>query len=168
MTHKVYLFVCCHSARDARCGERGPALLAALRDAFRRRGAGAHVAVAATSHIGGHEFAGNVVCYGPAHPCDGDWFGGLDAARADAFAEAFLAMEVGCDGGAEHAVLRRWWRGRMGLSQAEQEALFDAGGAVEDAEIDGEPDEDEEEDEINDEADDGIKGDPDLKKKDTN
>ena len=82
MAHKVYLFVCCHGARDARCGERGPALLAALRDAFARRGAGAHVAVAATSHIGGHEFAGNAVCYGPAHPCDGDWFGGLDAARA--------------------------------------------------------------------------------------
>ena len=49
------LFVCCHGARDARCGERGLPLAAALQRLVRERGLGQQVAVYATSHIGGHK-----------------------------------------------------------------------------------------------------------------
>lgn len=48
----------------------------------------------ATSHIGGHKFAGNVIAYGAMHPCDGDWFGGVNAGNAGAFLDALLAVEV--------------------------------------------------------------------------
>lgn len=40
-------------------------------------------------------------------------------------------FQVGCDGGAEHPLLRPWWRGRRGLTREECVALFDRGGGVE-------------------------------------
>jgi hypothetical protein len=88
------LFVCCHDFRDVRCGERGPALAAALQRLLRARDLTSKVGVFATSHVGGHKYAGNVVCYGAAHPCDGDWFGGLTAEHAEAFLDALLNVEV--------------------------------------------------------------------------
>ncbi|KAL6768343.1 hypothetical protein ACKKBF_B38765 [Auxenochlorella protothecoides x Auxenochlorella symbiontica] len=142
---KLHLFVCCHGARDARCGARGPSLVAALRRAVHAAGLEESVAVAATSHIGGHETAGNVVAYGAGHPCDGDWFGGLHAGGAVEFLQGLRAMEVGCDGGAEHPLLRPWWRGRRGLTREECVALFDRGGGVEEVgalELEGAEEED--------------------------
>ena len=35
-----------------------------------------------------------------------------------------LLLQVGIDGGAEDPQLRKWWRGRMGLSREEQLELF--------------------------------------------
>lgn len=93
-THDLSLFVCCHAARDARCGQLGPPLAASLHRLVRARGLEEHVAVYATSHIGGHKYAGNVVCYGAVHPCDGDWFGGVNAGNAESFLDALLAVEV--------------------------------------------------------------------------
>jgi hypothetical protein len=83
------------------------------------------VQVYQTSHIGGHKYAGNVVVYGAVHPCDGDWFGGINAGNAPAFLDALLGVEMGVDGGAEALELRPFWRGRMGLSKEEQLALFE-------------------------------------------
>ena len=39
--------------------------------------------------------------------------------------------QIGADGGAEDPVLRRWWRGRMGLAREEQRELYAEGGGVE-------------------------------------
>ncbi|KAL4424972.1 hypothetical protein ABPG77_002857 [Micractinium sp. CCAP 211/92] len=125
------LFVCCHAARDARCGAAGPPLAAALQRLTRERGLAQHVQVFQTSHIGGHKYAGNVVVYGAMHPCDGDVFGGVTAACADAFLDAFMGVELGVDGGAGDPALRPFWRGRMGLSKLEQRDLFESGGAIE-------------------------------------
>ncbi|EFN58489.1 hypothetical protein CHLNCDRAFT_140518 [Chlorella variabilis] len=144
-THDLSLFVCCHAARDARCGQLGPPLAASLHRLVRARGLEEHVAVYATSHIGGHKYAGNVVCYGAVHPCDGDWFGGVNAGNAESFLDALLAVELGVDGGAEHAALRPFWRGRMGLSKEEQRELWEQGGGIE--ELEGSGDEEEEIDE---------------------
>lgn len=47
------LFVCCHTARDARCGAAGPPLAAELQRLVRARGLTQHVRVFQTSHIGG-------------------------------------------------------------------------------------------------------------------
>lgn len=88
------LLVCCHAARDARCGQLGPPLAAALRRLVRQRGLEEQVEVLATSHIGGHKYAGNVVSYGAVHPCDGDWFGGVNAGNAAEFLDALLGVEV--------------------------------------------------------------------------
>ncbi|MFN2383857.1 MAG: sucrase/ferredoxin-like family protein [Gemmatimonadota bacterium] len=62
-----HVFVCIHGARDERCGKCGPPLLAAFRDAVGEAG---DVTVRATSHVGGHKYAANVLVY-PA----GAWYG---------------------------------------------------------------------------------------------
>ncbi len=48
-----------------------------------------------THPLPGHKYAGNVVVYGAMHPCDGDVFGGVTAACADAFLDALMGVEVG-------------------------------------------------------------------------
>lgn len=64
-----WVFVCVHAERDERCGACGPPLVAALREAVEDAGL-ADVRVRATSHVGGHKYAGNVIV----HP-DGEWYG---------------------------------------------------------------------------------------------
>ncbi|KAI3436795.1 hypothetical protein D9Q98_006206 [Chlorella vulgaris] len=153
------LLVCCHAARDTRCGKLGPPLAATLQRLVQQRGldqeppslsasandpaaasdsqpssrsSGAspstalpRVQVFGTSHIGGHKYAGNVLCYGAEHPCDGDWFGGVNSGNAEAFMEAILGIELGVDGGAEDPALRPYWRGRLGLTKEEQLELWE-------------------------------------------
>ena len=64
-----HVFVCVHAARDDRCGRCGPPLIEALEAAIKREGlAGVHVR--ATSHVGGHKYAGNVIVYP-----EGVWYG---------------------------------------------------------------------------------------------
>lgn len=152
ISRKLTLLVCCHGAKDGRCGARGPPLAHTLTSLVKERHLD-QVQVLATSHIGGHQYAGNVVVYCPMHPSDGDWFGGLDASHANAsasdaeeFLGALLEAEVGVDGGAEDERLRRWWRGRMGLDGEEQVELFDSYGYG-DQQIDTIYEEEEEEEE---------------------
>lgn len=64
-----WVFVCVHRERDERCGACGPPLVAALREAVDAAGL-ADVRVRATSHVGGHKYAGNVIV----HP-EGEWYG---------------------------------------------------------------------------------------------
>lgn len=134
ISRKLLLFVCTHGSRDTRCGILGTALARELLRLVKERGVEDTVEVFATSHVGGHKYAGNVLVYGGMHPSDGDWFGGLHAEHAEVFLDALLGIEVGVDGGAEDEVLRKWWRGRMGLSKEEQLELWEAGGGVESGE----------------------------------
>lgn len=127
---KLYLFVCCHGSRDARCGVLGTALAKQLISLVKERQLEHLIEVYSTSHIGGHKYAGNVIAYGGSHPADGDWYGGLHGAHAEVFLDCLLNMEIGVDGGAEDPVLREYWRGRMGLSKEEQIELWEAGGGV--------------------------------------
>lgn len=64
-----WVFVCVHAARDERCGRCGPPVLEAFRRACAEEGLD-DVTVRATSHVGGHKYAGNVIVY-PA----GVWYG---------------------------------------------------------------------------------------------
>ena len=66
------------------------------------------------------QYAGNVLVYGPASPCDGDWYGGVTAETAERFLDAVTGADIGGHGGAGEAALRPLWRGRMGLSKDEQ------------------------------------------------
>jgi (2Fe-2S) ferredoxin len=64
-----WVFVCVHAASDERCGRCGPPVLEALRAAC--HGAGlTDVTVRATSHVGGHKYAANVLVYP-----EGVWYG---------------------------------------------------------------------------------------------
>ena len=49
------LFVCCHAARDERCGALGPPLAAKLAELLDHKGMGSSMWVLKTSHVGGHK-----------------------------------------------------------------------------------------------------------------
>jgi len=100
------LFVCCHTQRDKRCGVCGPPLTAALASAL---GGGAEVR--ACSHVGGHAYAGNVLCFSR-HM---DWYGYVAPGDAGAFARALDPEEPG-------VVSVKLWRGRMGMTPDEHRA----------------------------------------------
>eukprot|EP00887_Chlorella_sp_A99_P004917 scaffold4.g4917.t1 len=147
------LLVCVHVRRDARCATLGPPLAARLAALAAQRGLGEdRFRVFRSSHVGGHVHAGNVIVYGggtaaassaAAAPAgeggaatatggaarggtlDGDWFGGLHAGNAEEFLDALLASKAEA-GGAGDAALRRWWRGRIGMSKDQQVAFFEA------------------------------------------
>ena len=73
-----HVFVCVHAARDERCGRCGPPLRAAVEAAVAAAGL-EDVVVRATSHVGGHKYAGNLLVYP-----EGVWYGYArpeDAAR---------------------------------------------------------------------------------------
>jgi hypothetical protein len=49
------LFVCCHAARDERCGVLGPPLAAKLAELLEQKGMAGSMRVLKTSHVGGHK-----------------------------------------------------------------------------------------------------------------
>ena len=58
------VLVCCHQARDNRCGRAGPQVMEELKEQLAQRAIpDTTVAVLPTSHIGGHKFAGVLVVY---------------------------------------------------------------------------------------------------------
>jgi hypothetical protein len=73
------VFVCCHGAVDRRCGVCGPLLLKAFTEEARAVERG--VELFAISHVGGHQFAPNVVAM---HRNRSIWLGfvGVDESRA--------------------------------------------------------------------------------------
>ncbi len=101
----LFIFVCTHAARDARCGECGPPLLQSLAEELSGRGLEAAVHLHRSSHVGGHKYAGNVLIYPP-----GDWYGYVTAADAPRLVQGALL--------GSH-ILADLWRGRMGLSPDE-------------------------------------------------
>lgn len=129
------LFVCTHMSRDSRCGVLGGQLARKLASLVDAHGLG-RVKVFQASHVGGHKFAGNVLCHGAVSPCDGDWYGGITQENASSFLNALVNVPVGCDGGAEDGYLRRYWRGRMNLSKREQVDLFEGSTAESESDAD--------------------------------
>jgi (2Fe-2S) ferredoxin len=68
---KSLLLVCTHGNRDKRCGRAGPIVLEALQLELKARGVpDSLVAVRASSHIGGHRYAGTLIVYP-----QGQWYG---------------------------------------------------------------------------------------------
>jgi (2Fe-2S) ferredoxin len=65
----IHIYICCHAARDQRCGVIGPMLLSDIRKYIisNPRDVGnlgpRDVQVFGCSHVGGHKFAGNMVIY---------------------------------------------------------------------------------------------------------
>jgi hypothetical protein len=111
----LVFLVCCHSSRDARCGYLGPLLAEKLGEMGEQ--------VYISSHIGGHQYAGNVIVYGTKQPSAGTWFGGLSADQVDEFLAVLKALPLSGDPACDR-VLRKWWRGRVGLTKEEQVKHF--------------------------------------------
>ncbi|KAF7819517.1 altered inheritance of mitochondria protein 32 [Senna tora] len=72
-----YVFVCAHGSRDVRCGVCGPVLIEKLNEEIEQRGLKDQVFVWASSHIGGHKYAGNLIIYSPGSDGKimGHWYG---------------------------------------------------------------------------------------------
>jgi len=103
---KQYVLVCTHGRRDIRCGECGPFLLPAFDLLLAAHQLTQQVSVVATSHVGGHKFAGNVIIYP-----GGDWYGYVTPQDVPRLVEQHLV---------EGRIVTDLWRGRMGLTQQEQ------------------------------------------------
>eukprot|EP01121_Diplochlamys_sp_Union-15-3_P000102 TRINITY_DN10093_c0_g1_i2.p1 TRINITY_DN10093_c0_g1~~TRINITY_DN10093_c0_g1_i2.p1 ORF type:complete len:126 (+),score=21.94 TRINITY_DN10093_c0_g1_i2:349-726(+) len=110
LTHKHHLFVCSHKARDIRCGECGPKVYEAILKEITERKLKNEVEIAQCSHVGGHEYAGNLLCYP-----NGDWFGRLTAEDIPSLFDEYIS---------KGKILTTKWRGRMGLSKTEQDAFI--------------------------------------------
>ena len=108
-----HLFVCVHAARDPRCGACGPPLVEGFQAALRGLGLAGQVVVRGTSHVGGHEYAGNVLIYP-----GGDWYGYVVPEDIPRILEGHLLRGE---------IVWERWRGRMGLSAEEQLRLAQAG-----------------------------------------
>lgn len=99
-----HILICTHGQRDARCGACGEPLRARFRRELAARGLA--IPLLATSHVGGHEYAGNVLIYP-----EGDWYGYVTPEDVPRLIDQHLL------GG---QIVRERWRGRMGLSREEQ------------------------------------------------
>jgi (2Fe-2S) ferredoxin len=99
-----HVFICSHGNRDVRCGICGPALTKLWCAEVERRKLTGQVYVHQTSHVGGHQYAGNVLIYP-----EGDWYGYVTPAAVPRLIEEHIL------GG---QIVRELWRGRMGELQA--------------------------------------------------
>jgi (2Fe-2S) ferredoxin len=104
----VHVYICCHAARDKRCGVIGSALLNAFDTLLKTPSPGLkttlgdlHVEVFGSSHVGGHKFAGNVIVYRP------EWKQGVSYGRIlPRDVMSILRSTV-----AEGRIIARHWRG---------------------------------------------------------
>lgn len=84
------ILVCTHKSRDKRCGRIGPEVLKSFAEEVEKReDAGTltkRVAVRASSHTGGHKYAGVAVVYPQA-----TWYGRLDTKSAPRVLDAIVA-----------------------------------------------------------------------------
>jgi hypothetical protein len=101
-----HVFICTHGRRDPRCGQCGPPLVEEFTMALKAHNLTDRVVVRRTSHVGGHKFAGNVLIYP-----EGDWYGYVTPDDVRRMVEQYFI---------KGQVVTELWRGRMGLSSAEQ------------------------------------------------
>jgi len=102
----THVFVCVHQRRDPRCGACGPAVAERFQAELRARGLLDTVTVRRTSHVGGHQHAGNVLIYP-----GGTWYGRVTTDDVPRIIDQHIVA------GRTVADL---WRGEMGLTKPEQ------------------------------------------------
>ncbi|KAI9498676.1 Sucrase/ferredoxin-like-domain-containing protein [Zychaea mexicana] len=106
-THKSMILICSHKKRDKRCGITAPILGAEFDNVLREKDISEDEAgIYMVSHVGGHKFAGNVICY--IHEGrTGIWYGRVNTCHCRAIIE-----ETICDG----KVIKDLYRGAMSHS----------------------------------------------------
>lgn len=72
-----YIFVRAHGSRDVRCSVCGSVLIDKFKEEIQLRGLKDQISVSACSHIGGHNYAGNLITFndGPDGKIMGHWYG---------------------------------------------------------------------------------------------
>lgn len=115
-----HVFVCCHQARDARCGYCGPKIVDAVNRSKVQSGDGEKVKVYKCSHIGGHRYAGIGIIARNDEPCTMDWLMYLTDSDEDAKHVVNLAT------GREETPEISKWRARTGKTTDEHKALCKA------------------------------------------
>lgn len=100
------ILVCCHGARDARCGQCGPPLAERFVTELSARKIKQGINVQRVSHVGGHAYAGNVLLYPGGH-----WYGSVRTSDV-----AQIISEHVLNG----RIIPHLWRGQMGMSPDEQ------------------------------------------------
>jgi len=146
------VFVCCHQARDVRCGACGPQLLKQFKAVLEKTVYRNQVNLYGCSHVGGHKFAGNVITFGRrgesgqtlgvwcvAWPRQGTTTPGFDLGMSSVFCSVLCVVcrygYVTPDRCADilEALVRRnepvmdLWRGQMGMDPAEHQARVEQG-----------------------------------------
>jgi hypothetical protein len=106
----AHVYVCCHAARDIRCGVIGELLISHLRKFISAPPSEIasdlrelDVKIFGCSHVGGHKYAGNVVIY------RGDWKQGVWYGRVTPEDVEQIIRETVVGGN----VLGRYWRGGL-------------------------------------------------------
>ncbi|KAJ1423493.1 Sucraseferredoxin-like protein [Ochromonadaceae sp. CCMP2298] len=101
---KRLALVCTHGSRDKRCGAEGPQVMGELNRLLAEQGV-QDIAVRASSHIGGHEFAGTMIVYP-----EGQWYGRV---AKDTVGELLEHIKTGavlekCSRGAASSKVLQW------------------------------------------------------------
>jgi (2Fe-2S) ferredoxin len=108
--NETQIFVCCHKAKDMRCGVCGPRIFKAFVDkipksAFKDQ----PVTIRRVNHLGGHKYAANIIIY-QYNPSNnkvfGDWYGYVDINDIDRLIDQHLV---------HHRIVKDIWRGRAGM-----------------------------------------------------
>ena len=116
-----YVFVCTHGTRDARCGVCGTRVLNAFNEVMNSSPELAQlrgkIVVRATSCIGSHKYAANVIIYNSkgSNKCFGDLYGYVQPSDAERLVTGHIMKEQ---------IQKDIWRGRMGLSKEMQVKLL--------------------------------------------
>jgi len=124
-----HLYVCTHNARDCRCGTVGLEIFKTLSTLCALPTSSASSSaprVQEIGHIGGHNYAANILDFP-----NGDMYGGVWPSNIEAFTRALLASAApfGADAGPTNRskedtkLLSGFWRGRLGMSSMEQESF---------------------------------------------
>jgi len=85
LSFKHIALVCTHGTRDKRCGRMGPLVLDKLNEVCEAKAIpDAEITVRASSHLGGHKYAGVVVVYP-----EGDWYGFITNRNVEELVDAY-------------------------------------------------------------------------------
>ncbi|MBT6357166.1 MAG: sucrase ferredoxin [Chloroflexi bacterium] len=77
---KMIFLVCGHQKRDDRCGKCGPMVLSSVQETISNKRMSDQVEVFKSSHLGGHRFAGILVCYP-----SGNWYGRVNPSNVEKY-----------------------------------------------------------------------------------
>lgn len=107
---EAVFLICCNFNRDQRCGTRGPQVYGALLAYLAAQNLAGQAQVYHSSHLGGHRFAGVLLCYP-----SGNWYGRVTPQEVPALVQAELNPDLQAGSPVKHL-----WRGRMGMTVPDQ------------------------------------------------